>query len=120
MAQYEETRTSALINKMKDEYIICAAIHYNDGKTYDHQPRNIDCGIVVSGRRHHNCIITVAILGMKDWRRDSIAAGMKETQGFLTSRDRFLNRQESWNLAVESKQIEANEKENTLFSEDLY
>ena len=120
MAQYEETRTSALLNTMKAEYVICAAIHYNDWKTYEHQPRNIATGFVIAGRRHHNCIITLAILAQKDWRRDNLEAGMCVTQGFLSSRDRFLTRQEAWVLAVEAKQIEANEKENTMFSEDLY
>ena len=105
------------LNRIK-EYIICAAIHYDDGKVYDHQPCNIKTGLVVAGRRHHNCIMTVAILTAKNWRK--YAAGMTETQGFLTSRDKFLNRQEAWKLAVDSKQIKTYEKENVLFSEDLY
>lgn len=74
----------------KPEYILCAAIHFDDGKKYEHQPRNIFQGFVVSGRRHHNCLLTVFILSAKDWRKDSLAEGMIQTQGFLTSKDRFL------------------------------
>lgn len=40
---------------MKEPYIICAAVHYNDGNNYPHQPINIGSGIVIAGRRHHNC-----------------------------------------------------------------
>ena len=39
-------------------YIICAAIWFKDGKKYSHQPRNVDSGLVVCGRRHHNCFLT--------------------------------------------------------------
>jgi hypothetical protein len=120
MAQDEETRTSALLNKTKCEYIICAAIHYDDGIWYEHQPKNISTGIVVAGRRHHNSIMTVHILADMNLEKAKKFRAMKQTQGFLTSRDRFLNRQEAWVLAVEVGQIEADEKENTMFSEDLY
>jgi hypothetical protein len=116
-----EERTSKLLNRVKEEYIICAGVHYDDGKVYDHQPKNISTGFVVAGRRHHNCIITLAILSKKDWRKEAIAEGLKTTQGFLTSKDRFLDRKEAWNLALESNQIETDEgKDKPLFSEDLY
>lgn len=38
------------------EYILCAAIWYDDGKEYPHQPVNIKEGYVWCGRRHHNII----------------------------------------------------------------
>jgi len=38
--------------KVSIPYIICAAIWFNDGKTYQHQPKNITEGIIVCGRRH--------------------------------------------------------------------
>lgn len=105
---------------MKKEYILCAAIHYDDGTKRVHQPKNIGTGIVVAGRRHHNCIITVAELMGKNWKKDHLPLEKNSIQGFITSHNRFLNRQEAWTLAIESGQIEADEKENTLFSEDLY
>lgn len=36
------------------EYILCASIHFDDGKVHEHQPKNIKTGFVVCGRRHHN------------------------------------------------------------------
>lgn len=100
---------------MKPESLICSAIHYDDGKIYVHQPKNIKTGFVVAGRRHHNCIMTMHILSGK-----SSSHFLEHTQGFITSRDRFLNRQAAYSLAVEAHQIIGDEKENTLFSEDLY
>ncbi len=41
------------------EKIICAAIHLNDGNIYQYQPKNITSGIVIAGRRHHNCFLTL-------------------------------------------------------------
>jgi len=37
------------INTDKKTYILCAAIHYEDGIKYPHQPRNIEFGIVACG-----------------------------------------------------------------------
>lgn len=45
------------------EYIICSAIHFDDGKEYVHQPKNIKSGFVVTGRRHHNCYNVLSSLG---------------------------------------------------------
>ena len=92
------------------EYILCAAIHYPDDIEHVHQPRNITTGIVVCGRRHHNIIATVADL-----------ANLKShhvTQGFLTSRDRFVNRIEAAEIAFYAGQIET--RKDSLFSEDIY
>jgi hypothetical protein len=33
------------------EYIICSAIWFRDGKKYEMQPKNIESGFVISGRR---------------------------------------------------------------------
>jgi hypothetical protein len=95
----------------KAEYIICAAIHYNDGKTYLHQPKNIDSGIVVCGRRHHNIIYNWNQLSLGKTRRT-------DTEGFLTSKDRFVDRKEGGRIAFEAGQIK--KITDCLFSEDLY
>jgi hypothetical protein len=71
---------------MTREYIICSAIHFDDGEIYVHQPKNIERGIVVAGRRHHNCYLTAFSLSDKKW--NSVA----HVQGFLTSLDRFVDR----------------------------
>lgn len=95
----------------KPEYIICAAIHYEDGKEYVHQPKNITTGFVVCGRRHHNIIAVVSqIAGMR--------TGDSATQGFLTSKDRFVDRNEGGQIAYQNGQC--GELTNCLFSEDLY
>jgi hypothetical protein len=91
------------------EYILCAAIHFDDGKIYPHQPKNIVNGIVVCGRRHHNCFTTYSQM--------SIDRTCKKTQGFLTNTDKFVDRQEAADIAFKASQSKVTE---TLFSEDLY
>jgi hypothetical protein len=109
-------------NKMCQEYLLCAAIHYQDGKKHVYQPKNIETGFVVAGRRHSNCIITVDILthSNPDLQKDSILPRIENTQGFVTNEDRFVDRKEGWSVAVASGQIKFDDKENILFSEDLY
>lgn len=96
------------------EYILCAAIHYQDGEKYVHQPKNIESGIVVAGRRHHNCFTTMAQF-ITDRTK-------KKVQGFITSTDRFVDRAEAYTIAKAAGQILMNENRNTqiLISEDLY
>ncbi len=92
---------------MKDntkEYICCAMIHWDDGNVYPHQPKNILSGMAIAGWMHGN-IITIGskIFGNAGERAKK---GIKETQGFLTSKNRFLNRIEAGKLALECGQIE--------------
>jgi len=94
-------------------YVICAAIWFKDGKVHVHQPRNVDKGLVVAGRRHHNCYLTAFELG-----EQSTYEKLDNIQGFITSDDRFLDRAEAGKLAFESRQIE--KLSPCLFSEDLY
>ena len=47
----------------------------------------------------------------------------KSIQGFLTSKDRFVNRKEALEIAIAAGQVNENELGNPLiglFSEDLY
>jgi hypothetical protein len=99
-----------------NEYIICSAIHFDDGKEYIHQPKNIKNGFVICGHRHHNCFMTIKILREK--RIDFQEA--KETQGFLTNKNIFLTREEAMEIAKSNGQISADLKNKELFSEDLY
>lgn len=97
---------------MPDVFVICSAIHYDDGKEYVHQPFNIKTGYIVAGRRHHNCITTHAYLtGKKSGNEGSV-------QGFLLNTGAFVDREAAAIIAFESGQIE-NQKEK-LFSEDIY
>lgn len=95
------------------EYLLCAAIYYQDGKRYKHQPKNIESGIVVCGRRHHNCYITLSsLLG------DKYDIKLTHNQGFVTSKDRYLERKEAAQVAFECGQVK--ELNNTIFSEMLW
>lgn len=95
------------------EYLLCSAIHYDDGNTYKHQPKNIDSGIVICGRRHHNCFLTLsALLG------DKYDVKLVHSQGFVTNKDRYLERKKAAQLAFECEQIP--NKQKTIFSEDLW
>jgi hypothetical protein len=95
----------------KPEYIICAAIHFDDGLKHPHQPVNISSGYVICGRRHHNVYVTFSILAFGEPKKEF-------KQGFLTSKDRFVSRKEAGEIALAAKQI--TEPNNCLFSEDLY
>ncbi|NBU81377.1 MAG: hypothetical protein EBS55_06995 [Flavobacteriaceae bacterium] len=96
------------------EYLLCSAIWFDDGiDTYVHQPRNIKTGFVVCGRRHHNCFTIKAMLqgvGRKDYK--------DEVQGFLTNKDRFVDRYEAAQIALASGQIK--EPTERLYSEDVW
>lgn len=95
------------------EYIICAAIWFDDMEEHGAQPKNIESGFVVTGRRHHNCYRTIAIID-----KNSVYKGYDSQQGFLTSKDRFLTRSEAMELAIKTGQT--NRTEGELYSEDLY
>jgi len=97
---------------LKEEYILCAAIWYDNGKKYNHQPRNITSGIVVSGWRHNNCFaVMVALFPNKEYIGKTI-------QGFISSKGNFYDRAESKEMAINRQQVTNDKKD--LYSEDLY
>ncbi|MDR2146421.1 MAG: hypothetical protein LBE91_08190 [Tannerella sp.] len=95
---------------MRQEYILCAAIHFDDGNYYPHH-KQYGTGIVACGYRHH----LIFTLRPKEFKG-------KETQGFLTSKGRFVNRIEAYTIAVNAGQIKDYNSNpySKLFSEDLY
>lgn len=106
------------------EFIICSAIWFNDGNTHNHQPNNIKQGFVICGRRHHNCYSSLQSTG-KALGYDKTAVvkkglqlEQKETQGFLTNKDRFVDRTEAAAIAYEANQIDKPIK--YLVSENIY
>jgi hypothetical protein len=103
----------AINPKDKPEYIVCAAIHYRGAANhcYEHQPVNIDYGYVVTGLRHHNCINMYYVLTGRPSRS-------ADCQGFLTSKNRFVDRQEAAEIAYQAGQTAP--KHASLHSEDLY
>ncbi len=123
---YMENRTHPFVYFESDglihEYICCSANYYDDGKKYPHQPININKGFVVTGLRHHSCYATVAAIAGLDEairiRYSRLNKSEKEHQGFLTSKNRFVNRIEAAEIAFEAGQIK--ERIKKLHSEDLY
>lgn len=99
---------------MKKEYILCAAIWFDDGKEYHNQPKNITTGLVLCGWRHGSIFPQIGGL-VKE--RQELGIFEKE-QGFLTNLNRFVDRVEGAKIAFDSGQTK--ELKSYLFSEDLY
>lgn len=109
------------------EFILCAAVYYNDGKVHVGQPINIEIGFVVTGRRHSNCYATVgAIVGIDESVSKKVAMMEpdRDDQGFITSHDRYVGRAEAFKIAKSMNQIHHkmfdDVDEGSLNSEDLY
>ncbi len=102
---------------MNKPYIICAAVHYDDGNNYPHQPRNISRGIVIAGRRHHDCLLTLQSCLQEKYNKKLMT---EDSQGFLTSDNWFLNRRAAYGIAREADQLRIEREDKMLFSEDLY
>jgi hypothetical protein len=98
----------------KPEYILCAAIWFDDGKSYLYQPSGITSGLVLCAWRH-GCIFQQIDGLVKE--RQQLGIFEKE-QGFLTSKNRFVGRKEAAKIAFEQGQT--NELKEILYSEDLY
>jgi len=106
-----------------EEKIICAAVWYKelelkkDMPIEVYLPKNLDRGIVFCGHRHAQCIYTkCAITGLRD------AESGENEQGFLTSKNRFVTREEGLEIALKQNQVidHSQIRGNRLFSEDLY
>lgn len=114
------------------EYILCAAIWINDRIKHKQQPDNIEIGFVISGRRHNNCYQTIDDLkgNVNDYFKSLNMSDndYRESQGFLTSSNRFVGRKEAWIIAKENNQIKfglkastaENKDDSILISENLY
>lgn len=110
-------------DKKPSEYILCAAVWYKEISIKKEipfestNPKNCPTGLVFSGHRHGQCIYTkCAVTGLRD------AESGENEQGFLTSNNRFVSREEALVIALRENQV-MDIKEirgNRLFSEDLY
>lgn len=102
------------------ERIYCAAIWYKDMPTAKYMPTNIDKGLVVEGHRHADIIRTmVNLLGKRTCQFGEDCAGESE-QGFVTNKNRFVNRVEGLKIAREAGQLITETTFNELYSEDIY
>jgi DNA recombination-dependent growth factor C len=103
------------------EKILCSAIWVDDEKKHTQQPKNIDKGFVVCGRRHHNCISTLMLIFEDLEKHLPFKKSGKVIQGFLTTDDQFVDRKEGYKIAKKAKQIIHNELiSSILTSEDLW
>lgn len=95
------------------ERVLCAAIWYKDFEAPIHTVSNIDKGVVLCGFRHGLVIgQCMSLLGKRQFEMG------ENVQGFLTTKNRFLNRQEAHKLFKENGGIP--EFNDELYSEDLY
>jgi hypothetical protein len=94
------------------EYVLSAAIWYRDGNVYNEQPKNIPSGIVICGRRHNNCIMTIQQLLGDKFRAELLE---RTDFGFITSHDRYVNRSDGFKIAKAQDQIW-----HTLFDKEVY
>ncbi len=97
------------------ETIICSAIWYGDLPTPAYRPINIDEGIVFCGHRHMHCLHQMVIMTGK---KQSEAG--REIQGFLTNKNRFIDREEAVKIAKKANQLIREVNPKMLFSEDIY
>lgn len=101
------------------ETIVCAAVWYPQSKrSYDYEkigtPRLVDGkeGLLIAGKRHHDCIHIAELMGVEKKDREG------GVEGFLTSTRRFVDRKEAASIAYNASQIDT--EYNYLFSEHLY
>jgi hypothetical protein len=110
----DKKRLDAHLLNGKVELIMCAANHHNDGVDYQFKPYNIDKGFVISGWRHPNCgEIYSAMNPDNPYWGDCV-------EGFLTTKNRFLNRKEALKLVQSNGQLTKNLLGSVLTSEDLW
>ena len=107
---------------IENEKILCAAIWYKEldklSPKWDTllRPVNVKEGIVLCGHRHPHCMYQmIAITGK---RSVSVECG-EYVQGFLTSTNRFVDREEGARIHVANGN-KLNYSTKELFSEDLY
>lgn len=95
------------------ERILCAAIWYKDFDAPVHTVENLDKGVVLCGFRHGMVISQcTSLLGKRQFEMG------ESIQGFLTTKNRFLDRKEAHKLFVENGGVP--EFKDELYSEDLY
>lgn len=113
-----------LENEAKNnEYILCAAIHFKNGAPAT--VAGIGSGVVVSGRRHSDCLNVLSGIFSEELTPTQIdELSDREDQGFLTSHNRYVSRTAAFKIAKANNQIWHNlfdgVEEGSLNSEDLY
>lgn len=76
-----------------------------------HASCRAECGFIVIGKHHAQCFAIGRSMGMK------MAKG-RENQGFMTSKGRWVSREEGGHVAYSSQQID--KTTTLLFSENMW
>lgn len=109
-----------------EERIYCSAIWYPqleaNHELKPRNPSNIKKGIVVLGHRHGDIIKNVYNLSGKRTVETGENSCGKYVQGFLTNKNRFVDRKEGAEIAWRENQIldKGRANPNHLYSEDIY
>jgi len=96
------------------EYVMCSANWIDDDIDYSHKPYNIDKGLVFGGIRHGS----IFEMTQRIYPHDEY--GNKTIQGFLTTKNRFLNREDALELVKSNGQLKKELLGSELQSEDLW
>ena len=94
------------LNKEVPEYILCAAIWYKELKVEKFGAKNeVETGVVVARWRHGNCVhVTKQLSGLRSVQFAPDGVG-ESIQGFLTSQNRFVDRKEAGEIALNDEPI---------------
>jgi hypothetical protein len=116
-APTDEEFNQALARAQAKEYILCAATWYKELETAVHSPKNVDRGVVLCGYGHSHMVSQLVALTGK--RQPEVG---KYVQGFLTSKNRFVDRTEGRRIATKADQLHGRNVStgNELFSEDIW
>ncbi|MCB1712421.1 MAG: hypothetical protein KDH96_08075 [Candidatus Riesia sp.] len=97
-----------------EERILCAAIWLKEVDRAHHRPINTPGGVVVCGHRHGHCISQIVALTGKRLPEQG-----EHVQGFLTNKNRFVDRKEAAKIWV-ANGGKLNYSDEDLYSEDIY
>lgn len=97
--------------KMKKEYILCAAIYYENDFEIMQGPFPFPTGWVLCGLSH------LQIMELYTSMTGKLTSEFN-TKGFLTSKNNFVSREKAAQIAFDVGQTK--EKKYQLFSDDLY
>lgn len=84
------------------EKILCAATWYKRFPKQVHGPTNIDTGVVIGGKNHAQIYTTLNSLTGKREITEEVGEFL---QGFLTTKNRFVDRIEAYKIAVQCDQV---------------
>lgn len=110
---------------MGKEFILCAAIWYDDGHSHPCQePYKVPSGFVVCGFGHA-LMIPIIPTNNKVRKQGGVVYADRDFeihQGFITSFGRFVEREKALQIAIDAKQVVEGKTYSSriLFSEDLF